>query len=180
MGRSVNKIALIVITLVMPFLGYNQSVFNKAFDVNNAPNFSSDVLEIDDGYLFTQRADYNGFSHIQLIKLDTLGNVLDSNTLVQSTFPLFNGFSGSLQQLTSNEFCQHYKVGPDSAIRLVFFGEDLNVIRDIKYSLNDFAGRGVVKQTNDTTLLLLGQVVNPNYWDLVLINTDLQGNERWR
>ncbi|MGB0840299.1 MAG: T9SS type A sorting domain-containing protein, partial [Chitinophagales bacterium] len=179
-GGTISKILLVIITLVMPFLGYNQSVFNTAFDVANAPNFSSDVLEIDNGYLFTQRADYNGYSHIQAMKLDALGNVLDSSTLAQSAVPLFNGFSGSLQHLSSNEFCQHYKVGPDSAIRLVFFDEDLNIIRDITYSLNDFAGRGMVKQTNDSTLLLLGQVVNPNYWDLVLINTDLQGNERWR
>ncbi len=180
MGGSLIRILTILIILTVSFLGSCQSVFNTAFDVNNAPNFSGSVLETDNGYIFTQRADYIGFSHIQAIKLDTLGNITDSNTLVQSDTALFNGFSGSLQKLTTPEFCQLYKVGPDSVIRLVFFDINLQKIRETKYHFNQFTGRGIVKQINDSTLLLLGQVTNPNYWDLVLINTDLQGNERWR
>ncbi len=180
MGSSLIRVLTILIILTVSFLGSGQNVFNKAFDVNNAPNFSSDVVEIETGYIFTQRADYNGFSHIQAIKLDTLGNITDSNTLVQSDTALFYGFSGSLQKLSTPEFCQLYKVGPDSVIRLVFFDVNLQKIRTKKYYFNQFTGRGVIKQVNDSTLLILCQVSNPSTWDLVLMNTDLQGNERWR
>ncbi|MFT6802675.1 MAG: hypothetical protein ACJA2N_001865, partial [Salibacteraceae bacterium] len=50
----------------------------------------------------------------------------------------------------------------------------------VRYDFNYFLNPGIVKQINDSTLLTLGRVQNASTFDLFLINTDLQGNERWR
>jgi hypothetical protein len=100
--------------------------------------------------------------------------------VVDSIKNIFYGYAGSFQRLSSGEFCQLYKTGGDSTLKMVFFDDSLEVTRTVEYTLNLYSGPGVIKQANDSTLLVLGQVTNPSTWDLVLINTDLQGNERWR
>ncbi len=180
MGSTISKKLTLLFLLSISQLGYSQNIFNISFDINSAPNVSDNVVETQDGYIFTQRADYNGFSHIQAFKIDSLGNFLDSNSIVQSTKALFYGYAGSLQRLTNNEFCQLYNIGPDSVLNLVFFNENLGVIREKKINLGLFPAPGLINQINDSTILVLGQVINSGKWDLILINTDLQGNERWR
>ena len=165
----------------MPFLGYNQSVFNKAFDESNTANHTANALEYLDQYYFTQKVFIGGAAVFQAVCLDSNGSIIKKEPIViDSVKNIFYGYSGSLQRLTTNEFCQLYKTGGDSILQLVFFDDSLEVTRTVAYAVNLFTGPCIVKQANDSTLLLLGQVSNPNYWDLVLINTDLQGNERWR
>mgnify|MGYP000253517502 CR=1 FL=1 len=91
MGSAVNKIALIVITLIMPFIGYNQSVFNKAFDESNTANHTANALEVNKQYYFTQKTFKNGGAHIEAVKLDSLGVVLLKSDVV-STNPVILGF----------------------------------------------------------------------------------------
>ena len=178
--KSATKYLFLLLFLVISQFGNAQNVFNKAFDVNSAANASANILEEFNQYYFTQVADYNGFSHIQTFKIDSIGNFIDSNSIIQSKKNLFFGYAGSFQFLTSNEFCQLYHIGPDSGINLVFFDSNLNIIRDKRYNFNFFVNAGVVKQINDSTLITLGRVKNTSNYNLFLINTDLQGNERWR
>jgi hypothetical protein len=65
-------------------------------------------------------------------------------------------------------------------VNLVFFDTNFNVIRSKSYIFNYFVNPAVIKQINDSTLLTLGRVKNTTKYNLFLINTDLQGNERWR
>ncbi|MGB0840298.1 MAG: hypothetical protein ACPGXL_09170, partial [Chitinophagales bacterium] len=181
MGGTISKILLVIITLVMPLMGYNQSVFNKAFDESNTANHTTNALEYLDHYYFTQKAFIGGAAVLQAVCLDSNGSIVKKEPIViDSVKNIFYGYSGSLQRLTTNEFCQLYKTGGDSVLQMVFFDDSLEVTRSAVYPMNSFTGPCIVKQTDDSTLLVLGQVSNPSYWDLVLINTDLQGNERWR
>ncbi len=181
MGSSLIRVLTILIILTVSFLGSGQSVFNKAFDEANTANHTSNALEYADQYYFTQKAFIGGAAVLQAICLDSNGLVVKKKPLVVDSIKnIFYGYGGAFQRLSSNEFCQLYKTGGDSTLKLVFFDDSLDVIRTVEYALNLYSGPGIVKQTNDSTLLLLGLVSNPSNWDIVLINTDLQGNERWR
>jgi hypothetical protein len=113
MGGSIIKVVIIILVLSIANIGYTQNVFNVAFDTNSSPNISSNVLETQNGFIFTQRADYNGLSHIQAVKIDSIGNYVSLTNIKTSSNALFYGSAGSLQKLTNNEYCQLYKNGPD-------------------------------------------------------------------
>jgi hypothetical protein len=68
----------------------------------------------------------------------------------------------------------------NSSLRLVYFNENLTVVHSKELNLGKFTAPGLINQVNDSTILVLGQVINTGKWDLILVNTDLQGNERWR
>ncbi|MGB1004678.1 MAG: hypothetical protein ACPGVC_10630, partial [Salibacteraceae bacterium] len=181
MGRSVNKILLLLIILVMPFVGYSQSVFNKAFDEGNTYNFTTNAVEVESSYYFVQNIYVNNKVYLEGVKLDSQGVVVKKgNVASHASLNIFTGYPGSLQFLSTNEFCQLYHIAYDSAVELVFFDTNFNVKRTISYDFNYFLNAGIVKQINDSTLLTLGRIQNASTFDLFLINTDLQGNERWR
>ncbi|MGB0806282.1 MAG: T9SS type A sorting domain-containing protein [Salibacteraceae bacterium] len=180
MDSSVNKIVLLVITLVIPFIGHNQSVFNKAFDESNTANRTNNAIEVNGSYYFTQKTFKNNDVQLEAVELDSLGNVLNKKDIVTNTlYNLFYGYAGSFQYLSTNEFCQLYKVGPDSSLRLVFFDTNLVVIRDVEVYQGYYTEVSTIKQINDSAIIIIGQVWT-NSGDLIVINTDLQGNSRWQ
>ncbi|MFT6802674.1 MAG: hypothetical protein ACJA2N_001864 [Salibacteraceae bacterium] len=180
MGRSISKILLIIITLVVPFIGHTQSVFNKAFDASNTANRTSNALELNGSYYFTQKTFKNNDVQIEAVELDSMGNVLNKKDIVTNTlYNLFYGYAGSFQYLSNNEFCQLYKVGPDSSLRLVFFDTNLVVIRDVEVYQGYYTGAYTIKQINDSTIIIVGQVWTSS-GDIIVIDTDLQGNSRWQ
>ena len=180
MGSAVNKYILIFMILSIATTSFTQNVFNKAFDQSNTANLTSNALEYSNQYYFTQSAYITGAALIQGVILDTNGQMVLKKTLVSNTsFDLYYGYAGALQYLSNNEFCQLYNIGLDSILQLVFFDNSLNVIRNTEFVFNNYVNAGVLKQINDSTLLALGRVKVANDYNLVLINTDLQGNERW-
>ncbi|MGB1004679.1 MAG: T9SS type A sorting domain-containing protein [Salibacteraceae bacterium] len=180
MGSTVNKILLVLITLVMPFVGHNQSVFNKAFDAGNTGNRTNNAIEVNGSYYFTQKTFKNNDVQLEAVELDSLGNILNKQDIVtNNSYNLFYGYAGSLQYLSNNEFCQLYKVGPDSSLRLVFFDTNLVVIRDVEVYQGYYTSPYTIKQVNDSAIIIIGQVWTSS-GDLIVINTDLQGNSRWQ
>ncbi len=181
MGSSISKYLTLILFWSIAHLGHSQNVFNKAFDESNTANHTANVLEYSTQFYFTQKSFINGDAVIQGLILDTNGLlVLKKPLVVNSNFNLYYGYAGALQYLSNNEFCQLYNVGLDSILQLVFFDDSLNVIKNTEYVFNNYVNAGVIKQINDSSLLVLGRVKVANDYNLVLINTDLQGNERWR
>lgn len=181
MDRTINHIFITIFILVLPYLGQSQSVFNKAFDESNNANHTSNALELNDSYYFTQKTFKNNGAHIEAVKLDSLGGLISKNDVVSNfSLNLFDGSPGSLQYLSNNEFCQLYHVALDSAVDLVFFDTNFVVKRRKRFEFNYFVNAAVISQINDTTILTLGRIQNSSTFDLYLINSDLQGNERWR
>ena len=162
-------------------MGNTQNVFNKVFDEGNSANHTANVLEYSNQYYFTQKSFILGNAVLEAVILDTAGQLLHKKSLIiNSSFNLYYGYAGALQLLSNNEFCQLYNVGLDSIFQLVFFDDSLNVIRNTQYVFNNYVNAGIIKQINDSSLIVLGRVKVANDYDLALINTDLQGNERWR
>ena len=181
MGSSITKTITLLFVLSIAKIGYTQNVFNEAFDEGNISNHSANALEHNGDFIFTQKIFKNTNTHIEAVKLDSLGNLLQKESvIVDSNLNINYGYAGSFQDLSSNEFCQLYHVALDSGINLVFFDSDLIVIRNEYFDFNFFLNASIVKQINDSTLLILGRIQNSSTFDLFLINTDLQGNERWR
>ena len=178
---SITRYITLVFVLSIAQIGNTQNVFNKVFDENNTANHTANILEYSSQYYFTQKSFINGNAVIQGLIMDTNGQmVLKKPLVINSNFNLYYGYAGALQYLSNNEFCQLYNVGLDSILKLVFFDENLNVIRNTQYIFNNYVNAGILKQINDSSLLVLGRVKVANDYNLVLINTDLQGNERWR
>ena len=181
MGSAISKYLTLVLIWSIAHLGYTQSVFNKAFDQSNTANLTSNALEYSNQYYFTESAYITGAAIIQGVILDTNGQMVLKKTLVTNTsFDLYYGYAGALQYTSNNEFCQLYNVGLDSILQVVFFDENLNVLRNTQYVFNNYVNAGILKQINDSSLLVLGRVKVGTDYNLALINTDLQGNERWR
>ena len=181
MGSSIIKIGLIIFILSMAKFSHAQNVFNKAFDEGNISNTTPNVLEAFGKYYFVQKIFKNGNTHLEAVIIDTVGAVFQKTKIATNpTLNIFYGYSGSLQILSTQELCQLYHTALDSGVNLVFFNENLHVIRDIHYDFNFFLNAAVIKQVNDSTLITLGRIQNSSTFDLFLINTDLQGNERWR
>ncbi|MFT4755285.1 MAG: hypothetical protein ACI85Q_002854 [Salibacteraceae bacterium] len=181
MGGSIKTVILLFIALGNASFGFSQSVFNVAFDESNTANHTANALEVGDSYFFVQKTYKNNAVQLEGVELDNSGIVVKKQIVVfHPSLNIFYGYPGSLQYLTSNEFCQLYHIGPDSGINVVFFDSNLAVTRDKRYDFGYFLNAGVVKQVNDSTLLVLGRIKNSTTYDLFLINTDLQGNERWR
>jgi hypothetical protein len=181
MGSSITKYIILIFVLGIANFGITQNVFNKAFDESNTANHTANVLDYSNKFYFTQKSFISGNAVLEALILDTMGQVLRKKHLVlDSNFNIFYGFPGSFQRLTNNEFCQQFHTALDSTINLVFFDDSLNVIRNTHYDFGNFITAGVIKQINDSTLLTLGRVKNVTKYNLFLINTDLQGNERWR
>ena len=175
------KHLLLLLMFFVPLMGNTQNVFNKAFDEGNAANHTANALEYSNQYYFTQKSFISGNAVLEALILDTIGQLLQKKSLViDSNYNIFYGYAGSLQRLTNNEFCQQYHIALDSTINLLFFDASLNVIRNTHYNLGNYVNAGIIKQINDSTLLMLGRVKNTTKYNLFLINTDLQGNERWR
>ena len=181
MGGSIVKVTTLLIILSIALAGNTQNVFNKAFDESNAANHTANILEHSNHFFFTQKSFISGNAVLEALILDTAGQLLQKKSLVvDNNFNIFYGYAGSLQHLTNNEFCQQYHIALDSTIKLIFFDDNLNVIRNTHYNFGNYVTSGVIEQINDSTLLILGRVKNITNYNLFLINTDIQGNERWR
>ena len=178
---SITRYITLVFVLSIAQMGNTQNVFNQAFDEGNISNTTPNALEAFSNYYFVQKIFKNGNTHLQAVIIDTTGAVLQKNEIVtNSNLNIYYGYSGSLQILSTQELCQLYHTALDSSVNLVFFDESLNVTKDIQYDFGDFLNAGVIKQINDSTLIVLGRIQNSSTFNLFLINTDLQGNERWR
>ena len=181
MGSSITRYIILIFVLSIAQMGNTQNVFNKVFDEGNTANHTANVLEHSNEFYFTQKSFINGDAVIEGVILDTNGQiVLNKPLVVNSNFNLYYGYSESLQYLSSNEFCQLYNVGLDSIFQLVFFDNSLNIIRNTQFVFNNYVNAGIVNQINDSSLLILGRIKEASNYNLALINTDLQGNERWR
>ncbi len=181
MGSSIIKYILLMLILCIAKFSCAQNIFNKAFDEGDISNTTPNALEAFGKYYFVQKIFKNGNTHLEAVIIDTVGAVLLKDEIVtNSTLNIYYGYPGSLQILSSQELCQLYHTALDSAVNLIFFDENLNVIRDVQYDFGYFLNAAVIRQINDSTLITLGRIQNSSTFDLFLINTDLQGNERWR
>ena len=181
MGSSITKCIILFFVLSIAQLGNTQNVFNKAFDEGNISNTTPNTLEAFGKYYFVQKIFKNGNTHLEAVIIDTTGAILQKNEIVtNSNLNIYSGYSGSLQILSTQELCQLYHTALDNSVNLVFFDENLNVTRDVQYDFGYFLNASVIKQVNDSTIIILGRIENSGTFNLFLINTDLQGNERWR
>lgn len=149
--------------------------------ISNTANLTHNALEVNNHYYFTQATYKNNDVQIEAVELDGLGGVLNKKDIVTNNlYNLFYGYAGSLQYLSSNEFCQLYKVGPDSALRLVFFDTNLTVIRDVEIFNGHYCLPSTIKQINDSSIISIGEALIGNNGDLLIVNSDLNGNVRWK
>ena len=179
--KSATKYLFLFFFLIISQFGNAQNVFNKAYDEGNVSNTTPNALEAFGNYYFVQRVTKNNEKHLEVVKIDSLGNVIAKNSLFShSTLVTSYGYPGSLQVLTSKELCQLYKISTATSLNLLFFDTNLNITRTTSYAFNKTVIPAVIKQIDNNTLLTLGRIRSINNYDLFLINTDIQGNERWR
>ncbi len=181
MGSSIVKFLTILFVLSITQKGIAQNVFNKAFDNANLANYSTNALEWNHEYYLMQKI-YTGFSNaLEVVKLDSLGNtILKEKVIEDSNNSIRYGYAGSFQVINNSELCQLYRIHNDSALYLTYFDLNVNNSRTYRYGFNFDVYPSIIKNLNDSTILILGLAQISNSQDLVLINTDLQGNERWR
>ena len=181
MGGSIVKVTTLLIILSIAQMGNTQNVFNKAFDNANLANYSTNVLEWNHEYYVMQKI-YTGNSNaLEVIKLDSSGQIILKEIIIEdSNNSIRYGYAGSFQIINDTELCQLYRVNNDNALYLAYFDQNINVSRTFRYAFNSDVYPGLINNINDSTLLILGLTYDTTNLDLVLINTDLQGNERWR
>ncbi|MFT4755284.1 MAG: hypothetical protein ACI85Q_002853, partial [Salibacteraceae bacterium] len=114
MGGSIKTCLLLCISLGISIFGFTQSVFNIAFDENGTTNSTPNSLEVGDHYYFVQKNYRNNKVFLEVMKLNQQGQEEKKEVIAShSTLNIFYGFSGSLQYLSSNEFCQLYHIALD-------------------------------------------------------------------
>ena len=181
MGSSIIKYVTLIFILGIAKFGNTQNVFNKSFDNANLANYSTNTLEWNKEFYVMQKI-YTGFSNaLQVIKLDSMGQLILKEIIIEdSNNSVRYGYAGSFQIINDNELCQLFRINNDNALYLAYFDQNINVSRTFRYGFNNDVYPSVINNTNDSTILILGLTYNTLSSNLVLINTDLQGNERWR
>jgi len=166
-----------------------QTTFNKVYDINNSTEFASNVIEVDDGYIFYEEGSYfpglNGWRGMGVRKIDLSGNLQWTKTY------------GKTQQRWSSRQGAFLKLNNNISLVLGGFIYD-STSNDydgllIKFDLNGdtlwvkkYGGQQsdlfyAIKESNDAGLYLLGMTrsFGDINGDCYLVKTDSSGNEQW-
>ncbi|MDR9486673.1 T9SS type A sorting domain-containing protein [Salibacter sp.] len=158
-----------------------EHVFSKDFDHNGRINSSSNVEEISPGqYVFSQWISTQNYRDLELVKINEQGDSITSTKVQYNNQRLYDGRAGSLAFTSNSKLAYLYDPSQDSIAILSFYTTLLDHTFTRVYDMGRWTATSNVAQVNDSTLILTGRVENNNDIDIFVINTDLQGNERWR
>ncbi|CAN5298380.1 hypothetical protein BH09BAC5_BH09BAC5_00350 [soil metagenome] len=147
--------------------------FNNAYDINGGVNFTSSVIEYDNGYYFVSRSRLDSIPSINITKLDYSGNVIFLKRYFSSQCLYNHGLSHCLDITADNN--------------IIFCGQSMDSLNNVDCFLMKFDSNGDTIWTKtfggagfDTGNAIFAQ---PDSTYIVIVNTNSYGNgsyDFWR
>ena len=178
------KLLLLIVWLFSPFFLIAQQGFLKLFD--NSPEDSAvflDILNDNDTLVFYALTyDSNNVQGIGFYQIDTFGNVLNKNIIIDTSRTLTTSSEYRKKIIKTND--QHYAILGNSSDHTFFLkvNKDLEQVSLVTYDSDTYIANASLIQMDDGFFVLITKTtpLNSFAYNVLLIRTDQNGQELWR
>ena len=127
--------------------GQAQNNFDKVYDYNNQAEFAKGVALLDSNkyVVLSSSSNYFGlYTGLYALIIDSVGNVVTSSYIADSTLNYYQELSGSFHKVNSNVFysggAYHNQITAEANVILIFYNAELDSFSIIEYPSNSYDG----------------------------------------
>jgi len=183
------KHLILFILYINSFIAFNQEsiYFNNVYNPVNTYGSGRGIIQVGNYYygIFGTLESTGYWYNIGVFKMSLSGNLVDWNLIGEDGQDFWSGSIGGTLIYTYDgnfAFACHVGINDSAYSKLVKLNTNLNIVWQRNYSTeNDWTMTLKVKQASDGGFILVGRVKpqDGEYYNLLLMRTDFQGNELW-